>query len=304
MKDITHKPTSERFARAQAMLRIDPAILRATGHGRNTDKGDAIEASRVAGIMAVKRTWEALPFCHPLAITACDVHFEFLDEGIYLEVSATCVGPTGVEMETLYAASVAAMNLYDMLKPHASADTGLISVTDIKLVEKRGGKSDFRDPVSVRAAIVVTSDAVVSGVKEDRAGHIVRDRLLKKEGVDIVDYIVLGNDPAPIAQTLDALLARDLDLIVTVGGTGLEPHARTVEVVEQRIQRPIPGIMEAARQHGQARTPRALLSRGVAGQAGHCLLVTFPGSSAGARQTCDAVLTGLLASVRPAPSSS
>lgn len=300
MKDITHKPTSERFARASAMLRIDPAILEATDHGRKTDKGDAIEASRVAGIMAVKRTWEALPFCHPLPITACDVHFEYLPEGIYLEVTATTVGQTGVEMEALYAASVAAMNLYDMLKPHASADTGLISVTDIKLVEKRGGKSDFRDPVSVRAAIVVTCDAVVQGFKDDKAGRIVRDRLLKREGVDIFDYILLGNDPGPIEATIDDLLARELDLIITVGGTGLEPYARTVEVVQSRIQRPIPGIMEAARAHGQARTPRALISRGVAGQAGHTLLVTLPGSTAGATQSCDAMLTGLLEAVRPA----
>lgn len=293
MKDITHKPESRRTARAAGFLAIDKSIIEATDHGRATEKGDALQASRLAGIMAVKRTWEALPFCHPIPITHCDVEFELRDDGIYLEVSATTIAQTGVEMEALYAAGVAAMNLYDMLKPHAPKDTGLISVTDIHLVEKQGGKSGFSSPEGLRAAVLVTHDGVARGEKDDTAGKAVR-QALEKRGVEVPHYQVIGNARDVVETALDALLGGSFDLIITVGGTGLHEGDVTVDCVEERLDRPIPGVMEAARAHGQQRTPYAMLSRGVAGVAGTTLIATFPGSTAGATETADAVLTGLL----------
>ena len=293
MKDITEKAETRRTARAAARLQIDPSILDATDHARDTDKGDALEASRIAGIMAVKNTADALPFCHPIPITDCDVDFELRDDGIYLEVEATTIAATGVEMETLYAAGVVAMNLYDMLKPHAPKDTGLISVTDVHLVEKEGGKSDFRPPSGLTAAVLVTHDGVASGEKDDTAGRTVQ-RALEKKGVDIGHYQVVGNDRKEVEAALDALVAGSFDVILTVGGTGLEDKDVTVDCVDGLLDRRVPGIMEAARAHGQRRTPYAMLSRGVAGLVGDTLIATFPGSTSGAEETADAVLTGLL----------
>lgn len=293
MKDITHKFETRRTARAAAFLAIEHTILEATGFGRKTDKGDAIEASRIAGIMAVKRTWESLPFCHPVPITHCDVEFDIRHDGIYLEVSATTIAATGVEMEALYAAGVAAMNLYDMLKPHAAKDTGLMAVTDIHLVEKAGGKSDHAPPVGLKAAVLVTHDGVFRGEKEDRAGQIVRGHL-ESRGVEVRRYEIIGNGAGEIDAALDELLGADLDLLITVGGTGTQEKDVTVDRVEARLDRPMPGIMEAARAYGQRRTPYAMLSRGVAGMAGGVAVATFPGSSAGAEETAQAVLTGLL----------
>ena len=293
MKDITHKVETRRTARAAAFLRIDESILEATDHGRSTDKGDALQASRLAGIMAVKRTWEALPFCHPIPITHCDVEFEVRDNGIYLEVEATTLASTGVEMEALYAAGVVAMNLYDMLKPHAPRDTGLIAVTDVHLVAKSGGKSDFSPPAGLRAAVLVTSDAVASGEKEDTAGQQVCQTLEQKE-VEVGHYQIVGNDPATVGAALDALVGGGFDLLFTVGGTGLEETDCTVECVTHRLDREIPGVMEAARAYGQRRSPKAMLSRGVAGMIGETLVATFPGSTAGAAESAQAVLTGLL----------
>lgn len=293
MKDITEKAQTRRIATAAAFLQIDRDILDATDHARDTDKGDALEASRIAGIMAVKKTSEALPFCHPIPITDCDVEFELRDDGIYLEVEATTIAATGVEMETLYAAGVVAMNLYDMLKPHAPKDTGLISVTDVHLVEKSGGKSDFRPPAGIQAALLVTHDGVAGGDKEDTAGQAVRTALEDKS-VDVAHYQIVSNDRSEVEAALDALLGGRFDLVVTVGGTGLDSDDVTVECVEERLDREIPGIMEAARSHGQQRTPYAMLSRGVAGNSGDTLVATFPGSTAGAQETADAVLTGLL----------
>jgi cyclic pyranopterin monophosphate synthase len=293
MKDITHKPTTRRTALAAAFLAIDKAILEATDYGRDTDKGNALEASRIAGIMGVKRTWEALPFCHPIPITHCDVEFDLRDDGIYLEVSATTIAPTGVEMEALYAAGVAAMNLYDMLKPHAPKDTGYIAVTDVHLVKKRGGKSDYSKPEGLRAALLVTHDGMAAGEKEDRAGQVVR-QILEDKGVEVVSYEIVGNEADVIDEALDGLLEQGLDLIATVGGPGLESKDCTVERVRALIDREAPGVMEAARAYGQARTPVAMLSRGVAGLADETWMVTFPGSTGGAEETANAVITGLL----------
>ena len=293
MKDITHKTTTRRTALAAAFLSIDRAILEATDSGRNTDKGNALEASRVAGIMAVKRTWEALPFCHPIPITHCDVEFDLRDDGIYLEVSATTIAATGVEMEALYAAGVAAMNLYDMLKPHASKDTGLIAVTDVHLVKKRGGKSDFARPEGMRAAVLVTHDGVAAGEKEDTAGQAVR-HALEKKGVDLAHYQIVGNAAEQVDSALGDLLGENLDLIATVGGTGMEPKDCTVDRVRSRLDREAPGVMEAARAYGQGRTPFAMLSRGVAGVVDKTWVVTFPGSTNGAEETANAIITGLL----------
>lgn len=293
MKDITDKPTTRRTATAAASLTIDGAILEATDHARATDKGDALEASRIAGVMAVKNTADALPFCHPIPITDCDVTFELRDDGIDLEVRATTIAATGVEMEALYAAGVAAMNLYDMLKPHAPKDTGLIAVTDVHLVEKRGGKSDFTTPDRLTAAVLVTHDGVADGIKENTAGPAVV-RALEDRNVVVEHDQVVGNGRREVEAALDALLSADFDVVITVGGTGLDEKDVTVECVAARIDRQVPGVMEAARNYGQQRTPYAMLSRGVAGIAGDTLVATFPGSTDGARETSRAVLTGLL----------
>lgn len=293
MKNITEKPETHRTACAAAFLRIDRSILEATDHARDTDKGDALEASRIAGIMAVKNTTDALPFCHPIPITDCDVEFELRDDGIYLEVTAATIAATGVEMETLYGASVAGMNLYDMLKPHAPRDTGLIEVTDVHLVEKKGGKSDFRPPDGLTAAVLVTHDGVVDGQKEDTAGQTVCQHLESKS-VDIEHYRIVGNARDDVESALDTLLDEPVDLVITVGGTGLDNKDVTVECVQQRLDRQVPGVMEAARNYGQQRTPYAMLSRGVAGLVGDTLVATFPGSTSGARETSKAVLVGLL----------
>ncbi len=293
MKDITEKIETRRTARAGARLQIDAQILEDTDHARATDKGDALEASRIAGIMAVKNTADALPFCHPIPITDCDVEFDLRGDGIYLEVTAATIAPTGVEMEALYGATVAAMNLYDMLKPHAPKDTGLIAVTDVHLVEKQGGKSDFAPPEGLSAAVVVTHDGVAAGQKEDSAGEAVKNELEAK-GVEVADYRVISNSRIAVDGALDEVLTAGVDLVITVGGTGLQDKDVTVECVKARLDREVPGIMEAARGHGQRRTPYAMLSRGVAGLAKGTVIATFPGSTGGAKESAKAVLTGLL----------
>jgi cyclic pyranopterin phosphate synthase len=134
MVDVSSKPLTRRTARAQAFVRLEPEVLRELP--RNP-KGSPLEIARIAGIAAAKRTAELIPLCHPLPLTPADVEVRIEKHGIRIESSAATTGPTGVEMEVLTAATVAALTIYDMIKAHDKS----IEIGEIYLLEKTGGKS-------------------------------------------------------------------------------------------------------------------------------------------------------------------
>lgn len=138
MVDVGAKPETRRTARAHAFVRIAPAVLRKLPEN---PKGNPLEIARIAGIAAAKRTSELIPLCHPLMISHADVEVKVEKEGVRIVSSAATTGPTGVEMEALTAASVAALTVYDMTKALDKS----IAIQDLYLLEKTGGKSgDFR----------------------------------------------------------------------------------------------------------------------------------------------------------------
>lgn len=136
MKDVTEKSATRREAVAETFITMPPEI-QVMLRERQLEKGDALEIGRVAGVMAAKRTWEIIPFCHPLPITGVDITYEFEPDGVRVQARVKTIAPTGVEMEALTAASVAALTLYDMLKPH----TKILEIRDTRLLMKSGGKS-------------------------------------------------------------------------------------------------------------------------------------------------------------------
>lgn len=136
MVDTGGKPQTERRARASVRVLMSAETVAALRAGR-TPKGDPVETARIAGIMAAKRTAELIPLCHPLPLTHVDVRAEVRDDGVYLEAEASTNAQTGVEMEALTAAAVAALTVYDMCK---AVEKG-ITITDLRLEEKTGGKS-------------------------------------------------------------------------------------------------------------------------------------------------------------------
>jgi cyclic pyranopterin phosphate synthase len=138
MVDISEKPLTQREAVAKCTVYMKPKILRLI-KGKKVPKGDVLCVSRVAGIMAAKKTSELIPMCHPLNITSVNINFN-LDSRknkIDIEASVKILGQTGVEMEALTAVSVAALTIYDMCK---AVDREMV-ISDIMLMEKRGGKS-------------------------------------------------------------------------------------------------------------------------------------------------------------------
>jgi cyclic pyranopterin monophosphate synthase len=137
MVDISEKSESARIARAMARVRMQPQTLDAI-FGRGVAKGDVLAVARVAGIQGAKRTSDLVPLCHPLALAKVTVDFERYTADV-LQISTECkvTGQTGVEMEALTAATVAALTVYDMCK---SADRGM-SIESVRLIHKSGGKS-------------------------------------------------------------------------------------------------------------------------------------------------------------------
>ena len=134
MVDVGAKPETRRTARAHAFVRIAPAVLRKLP---DNPKGNPLEIARIAGIAAAKRTAELIPLCHPLMISHADVEVTLEKQGVRIVSSAATTGPTGVEMEALTAAAVAALTVYDMTKALDKS----IAIQDVYLLEKTGGKS-------------------------------------------------------------------------------------------------------------------------------------------------------------------
>ena len=135
MVDVSAKAETRRTARAHAFVRIAPAALQKVP---DNPKGSPLEIARIAGISAAKRTSELIPLCHPLMLTHADVEVTLEAEGVRIVASAATTAQTGVEMEALTAASVAALTVYDMLKALDKS----IEIQDLYLLEKTGGKSE------------------------------------------------------------------------------------------------------------------------------------------------------------------
>ncbi|MBI1976848.1 MAG: bifunctional molybdenum cofactor biosynthesis protein MoaC/MoaB [Candidatus Omnitrophica bacterium] len=293
MKSITHKINTLRKATAISALVAKPETIQRL-RSNDLPKKDALVVARVAAVSAAKKTHELIPYCHPIPIDSVSVEFEVGKDRVTVTATVEAIWKTGVEMETLTAASVAALTLYDMLKPVDKE----MEIVSTKLVSKEGGKSDFVEkiPKGFQAAVIVTSDGTFKGTRQDKSGKIIQERL-ESFGIQPT-YHVLPDEQQRIAELLKKLCDGGVQLILTTGGTGLGPRDVTVEATRQVIEREIPGILEAGRAFGQQRTPYAMLSRGIAGQKGKTLIVNLPGSSKGVEETLDAIFPAILHSYK------
>jgi cyclic pyranopterin phosphate synthase len=139
MVDVGHKQATDRRALARAVVRMSAETAAAVARG-DAPKGDVVSTARIAGIQAAKRTAELIPLCHPLALSFVDVRIEVGEDRVEIETEARTTGPTGVEMEALTAASVAALTVYDMVK---GLERG-VEIAEVVLLEKTGGRHDWR----------------------------------------------------------------------------------------------------------------------------------------------------------------
>lgn len=294
MRNISHKFKSLRSAIARTSIIAKPTTIERV-RKKTIPKGDIFEIARTAAMSGVKRCDELVPFCHSVPLDWIDVQFELQDNRIIITTSVQAIYKTGVEIEALLSAQLAAINIYDLLKPI----DGSLEIGPTQLIEKKGGYTDFGDQFTpkLKAAILVASDSTAAGKRKDKSGLIIQEYLLK-ENMEIVHYDILPDDSGPIEAWLRSKSDSNIDLIFTTGGSGLGPRDCVVEATKRVIEKEIPGIHEAMRAYGRERTPYAMLSRSVAGLRKNTLIINLPGSSKGAEESLQAIFPGVLHSFK------
>jgi len=289
MVDITHKKNTLRTAVAQATVKTSSIKTIEAILTKQIPKGDVFEMAKTAGLFAAKRTSDMIPDCHPLPIEFTSVEYQVENLSIHIKVTIKTLYKTGVEVEAMHAASVVAITMYDMLKP---VDKG-IEIQNIKLLHKKGGKSSYKDSgKGLTAAVIVCSDSISAGHKEDKAGKAIISKLESCE-VAISEYTIIPDEFDQIQEKTKQLITTN-QLVIFTGGTGLSPRDVTPQALEPLFEHRIPGVEEAIRNYGQNRMPYAMLSRSMAGVIDNSIVLALPGSTNGAKESMEAVFPALL----------
>ncbi|HZA43384.1 MAG TPA: bifunctional molybdenum cofactor biosynthesis protein MoaC/MoaB [Nitrososphaeraceae archaeon] len=290
MYDISDKQDTLRTAVAQAIVKMSPFTVTLVNEGK-IEKGNIFDAAKISANLAAKRTWDLLPYCHPIPIDHIAVDFDVTADGVIaISVSVKNIGKTGVEMEALTGASIAALTIYDMLKPIDDK----LEIQSIKLLEKTGGLNSFMQTYDriLQAAVLVLSDSRTE--REDKSGKAILERLAKY-GVEVKEYKILADEQKAIEQELLRLCDNlGVDIVLTSGGTGVGPRDVTPEATANVIEKPVSGISETLRAFGQKRTPLSMLSRGIGGVRGSTVIVNLPGSESAVRESLDSLFPGIL----------
>jgi cyclic pyranopterin monophosphate synthase len=290
MFDVGAKPDSYRTARALAVLNIksNTAVLIRRG---KSPKGNIVEAAKIAATSGAKKTFDLIPYCHPIPIDHIEVQVSVKSKTIEVDVKVKSIWKTGVEMEALTGACIGALTVYDMLKP---VDNSLF-LSSVKLLEKSGGIGQFaaKEGNKIRTGVIVVSDSVAAGKRVDKSGKFIA-KTLRERKFDVTEYKVIPDDSSVIKKLLlkysDEL---HLNLIITTGGTGLGRRDVTPDTTRSVIEKEITGIAEGNRAYGQRRTPLSMLSRGVAGIRGTSLIINIPGSLRAVSESLDFLFPGL-----------
>jgi cyclic pyranopterin phosphate synthase len=289
MFDVGNKPETLRTAIARAIVKAEPSTLTLVKDGKSP-KGNIFDAARLSATMAAKRAWDLLPYCHPIPIDSINVDVSVNEQSIEVTVTVKNVAKTGVEMEALTGACIAALTIYDMLKPIDEA----LSIESIRLLNKSGGLKTFfeKSDRRLKAAVLVTTDSRTES--EDKSGKVVIDRLVKN-GLEVVEYKVIPDEEDGIVSELRRFCDEaKVDIVLTSGGTGLGPRDVTPEATKKVLEKEISGVAEILRAYGQRRTPLSMLSRAIAGIRGTTVIVNLPGSVRGVSESLDALFPGIL----------
>jgi molybdenum cofactor biosynthesis protein len=290
MVNITHKNNTLRKAIATAVVQVSSEQTIDAVLNNKVPKGNVFEMSKTAGLFAAKKTSDVIPDCHPLPIEFTAITFDVRGLEIHIFTEIHTIYKTGVEVEAMHSASVVALTMYDMLKP---IDKN-IEVKSIKLVDKKGGKSDIKDTAEgVKSAVIVCSDTISAGKKEDKAGKAIIAHL-EKLNIENQEYKIIPDEILEIQSNVKRLISEGKNLVIITGGTGLSKRDVTPEAIKPLLDREIPGVAEQIRAYGQDRTPYSMLSRSVVGTIGEALVMALPGSTKGASESMEAIFPAIL----------
>ncbi len=232
MVDITFKGSTLRIATAQAVVAVSKEETIDAINNKTVPKGDVFAMSKAAGLLGVKKTAELLPDCHPMPIEFTGIEYKIEGLEITITMTVKTIYKTGVEVEAMHGASIVALNMYDMLKP---IDKG-IEIQRIKLLSKKGGKSDFKDKykTDLTAAVIVCSDSISAGQKEDKAGKTIVKKL-EESSVQIKEYSIIPDEIEDIQKAVLKHAAEKTDMVLFTGGTGLSKRDVTPEAFKTII---------------------------------------------------------------------
>jgi cyclic pyranopterin monophosphate synthase len=297
MVDVGGKPVTRRVAIAEGRLDTTAEVVGLV-RSDGLKKADVLPTARIAGISGAKRTSELIPLAHIVPLDSVSIDFAFEQQSIAIRATVATTARTGIEMEALTAVAIAGLTLHDMVKAiDPAAELG-----GIRLVEKRGGKrgiwradaagatgaagatdaaaspgpARFGHPHS--ATVLVVSTRAAEGLAEDLTGPIIA-AWLQERGFDAGDPVVVAD--AGVADAVRRAVAGSPGLLITTGGTGVNPGDRTPEATLAVLDQELPGVAEAIRSAGRDATPTAALSRALAGIAGRTIVVNLPGSRGG-----------------------
>lgn len=292
MRDISHKVVTFRTAVARSVLRVAPTTIERI-RNNEVPKGDPLAVAKVAAIQGAKNTSRIIPYCHQIALEFVGVEYRLTNATIETEVTVKATEKTGVEMEALTGASVAALTIYDMVKMFDET----AEIEAVTLLKKTGGKSDFAGRASAkkaRAAVLVMSDRVFAGKSSDESGKLIVERLIDK-GIEIAEFNVVPDDASEIESSVIRFVDElGVDLVLTTGGTGLSPRDTTPEALVRVFEKELPGVSEAIRVYGQEHNPFAMLSRAVAGVRKQTVIVSLPGAKSAVEDALDVLLPYVL----------
>jgi len=285
-KDISFKYETKRIAVAEGKIFLGKKLIKKILENK-IEKGNVLEASKLAGIIGAKKTSDLLPFCHPIPIDHIEVNLEVLEDSIVARAKVIGIWRTGYEMEALNAVSVALLNIYDMCKTFKEP----MYIEYIKLIDKKGGYSKYNTNLKdYTFAVITVSDSSYEGKRQDLSGKLIKE-FFENLGSKLVFYTIVPDTKEKIEKALLEAKKKGANIILTTGGTGLSFKDITPEVTEKLIKKDIPGLEEAVRIFGTRDTLYSLLSRAKIGfMDKQTLVINLPGKPKAVKENLEKII--------------
>ncbi|MCH7611740.1 MAG: bifunctional molybdenum cofactor biosynthesis protein MoaC/MoaB [Candidatus Marinimicrobia bacterium] len=284
MVDVTNKVSTLRIAQAEGKITLLPETI-ASIQDDSIPKGNVLTTAKIAGIQAAKKTSELIPMCHQLNLSFVDIVFDMQTDWINIKSTVKTREATGVEMEALMAVSIAALTIYDMCK----AVDKTMSIGEIKLVKKTGGKTDHAVEYRPKVGVITLSDSVAAGESEDKSGPILINGFADA-GCNVIHHEVFPDGSKELVPTIQEWIDEGVELILTTGGTGLGPRDLTIQTVEEIFDSKLPGVEQALHAYGRGKVRTAMLSRLTAGVVNGAIVICLPGSPGAAKDALNVLI--------------